>query len=535
MEISTKSRRTARFAGMFGLAFAALALLMSASPDSVKRESGYYYGAGSGDTAKIATAEAKRDLAAQALAATREKLGLKGGDIVISAETAERMALPKAKTAAKEKVAKTYNVLLKMKAEDWDKYFAAREGALRTELLPKLKELTEGKNGSVSAELAAASALLESIRASGFGDVLTESGPGSPLLTSTIERYLADRAKGLAFSVTPALGFVSKDTAYEATVALKDGSPVEKVSVRAEWSYVGLEDPVVLELVTGAGGKVAIAYPEDEGFRNKAVKLALSTNFAAAASSLAGLKKIDAAAAADFRYCYFDDVAAYFSGEALVAGGTFTVGAPARDKRASKKEAAREASVEDFYIDTAPVTNALYAMYLHDARVPEAQYPEYWDNPDYNQPDQPVIGVKHSDAVAFAAWLSERLGVVKRLPTEAEWEIAARGGQDVIYPWGDELPTDGVRANYKGNGTFDKTSPVGSFESGKNALGLVDMAGNVWQWTSTPRSGAEGYFVAKGGSWMDGPIDLRVSNRKELRADRPYVDVGIRLVREVSK
>ncbi len=161
-------------------------------------------------------------------------------------------------------------------------------------------------------------------------------------------------------------------------------------------------------------------------------------------------------------------------------------------------------------------------------------FPEYWDNPDYNQPDQPVVGVSFEDANRFAAWLSDRLGVDKRLPTEDEWEKAARGGQDVIYPWGDQSPADGVRANYSGNGRFGATSPVGSFEAGRNAYGLYDMAGNVWQWTSTPLVAASGTGrrIVKGGSWMDGPTDLRVSNRRDVDPSVGYVDVGFRLVRE---
>ena len=181
-----------------------------------------------------------------------------------------------------------------------------------------------------------------------------------------------------------------------------------------------------------------------------------------------------------------------------------------------------------------PVTNALYEMFLDDTGA--TTFPEYWDNPDYNEPGQPVVGVSLEDANRFAAWLSARLGVKKRLPTEDEWEKAARGGQDVIYPWGDQGPADGVRANYSGNGRFSATSPVGSFEAGRNAFGLYDMAGNVWQWTSTPLAAGTGLprRIVKGGSWMDGPNDLRVSNRRDVDPSKGYVDVGFRLVREAS-
>jgi formylglycine-generating enzyme required for sulfatase activity len=212
------------------------------------------------------------------------------------------------------------------------------------------------------------------------------------------------------------------------------------------------------------------------------------------------------------------------------------VGALARDKRAAKKEARRDEQLDDFSIGVYLVTNAQYGVYLEDAK--SDSYPEYWDNPDYNQPDQPVIGLSLTEAQAYAAWLSDKIGAVMRLPTEGEWEKAARGGQDAIYPWGDQLPSDGSRANYSGNGRFKATSPVGSFENGRNAYGLYDMAGNVWQWTLATRDadgdGMEESSIVKGGSWMDGQTDLRVSNRRELDPSKPYADVGFRLVREVS-
>jgi hypothetical protein len=520
------------------LAFLASASCVTANPDSIKREAGYHYGVGSGETKEAATEEAKRDLAAKALAAARANEGPGGGEVSVSADALVAMKMPKVGAWAVEKVAKTFNVVVRMKVSAWEQYEEARETALRAEFSPRLKALAEGGNASLSGGLSSASALLESVRLSGFGQVLTEGGKGTPLMTAAIESYIGERAKGIAFAVSPEGGFIEPDAAIKIVLGLGDGATAEGIPLRAEWSRAGSEEPVAASFRTGPGGEAEITLPTEPGFKDRALRLRISTDFSRAVPGSPSFKALDASLAVERRYCLFEDLTAYFSGEALVTGGKIAIGAPPRDKRASKKEAQRAVDVADFYIDSAPVTNALYAMYLEDSALPPDSYPEYWDNPDYNGPEQPVVGLRHEDAVAFAAWLSEGLGLKKRLPTEAEWETAARGGLDAIYPWGDEPPTDGSRANYKGNGLFERTSPVGSFEGGKNALGLLDMAGNVWQWTSTPKEGASGgaeYFIVKGGSWMDGPADLRVSNRKELRAGKPYADVGFRLVREVSE
>jgi formylglycine-generating enzyme required for sulfatase activity len=174
-------------------------------------------------------------------------------------------------------------------------------------------------------------------------------------------------------------------------------------------------------------------------------------------------------------------------------------------------------------------------VYLEDMKIPKSEYPDFWDDSADNE-NHPVVGVSQKEAQAYAQWLNTLFDIKKRLPTEDEWEKAARGGMEGIYPWGDEPPTDNVRANYNGNNRYDGTSPVGSFENGVNAFGLFDMAGNVWQWTSTPSGEESGdgpaKVIVKGGSWMDGPNELRVSNRKELDPSEQYGDVGFRLVRE---
>jgi formylglycine-generating enzyme required for sulfatase activity len=158
--------------------------------------------------------------------------------------------------------------------------------------------------------------------------------------------------------------------------------------------------------------------------------------------------------------------------------------------------------------------------------------PEFLDNPDYALPDQPVVGVTRADAEAFAAWLSSVMGSKVRLPTEAEWEKAAKAGRNVVFPWGDEDAVDGIRANYRGNGKFKAPSPVGAFPNGANPWGMHDMAGNVWELVAPTANEPQ---VAKGGSWMEGPNDLRISNKREVDPAKTYADVGFRVVMEVKK
>jgi formylglycine-generating enzyme required for sulfatase activity/serine/threonine protein kinase len=143
---------------------------------------------------------------------------------------------------------------------------------------------------------------------------------------------------------------------------------------------------------------------------------------------------------------------------------------------------------------------------------------------------RPVINVTWNDAMAYAEWLSERTGRIWRLPSESEWEYAARAGTETRYPWGDDIGMD--RANCKGCGSRwdgQRTAPVGTFAP--NAFGLHDMIGNVWEWTAdcwqqshadVPANGEArepdpgircGRRVLRGGAWNLHPRHVRVSNR----------------------
>ena len=179
----------------------------------------------------------------------------------------------------------------------------------------------------------------------------------------------------------------------------------------------------------------------------------------------------------------------------------------------------------DYYIAKTPVTNAQYAAFVQTtgSSVPE------------NKEDHPVVNVSWYDATKYCQWLAEVTGKIYRLPSEAEWEKAARGTDGRIYPWGDEW--DASRCNTSKGGKRG-TTPVGTYPQGASPYGCLDMAGNVWEWTRSlyknypydPTDGREdldagGRRVVRGGSWgdlrglarcadrgWDGPVD-RGSNR----------------------
>jgi formylglycine-generating enzyme required for sulfatase activity len=200
-----------------------------------------------------------------------------------------------------------------------------------------------------------------------------------------------------------------------------------------------------------------------------------------------------------------------------------------------------DVSVERFAMGRYEVTFDEYDKFA------EATGREKPDDEGWGRGNRPVIYVSVQDAIAYAEWLSEETGEKYRLPTEAEWEYAARAGTNTAYWWGDDIGTN--RANCKdcGSSWDDKrTAPVGSFEH--NALGLYDMVGNVWEWTCSlywyEYNGEEqrclsnydgSARVIRGGSWDEPPIEARVTHRSP--SDKEHisgggVDLGLRLVRE---
>jgi formylglycine-generating enzyme required for sulfatase activity len=188
--------------------------------------------------------------------------------------------------------------------------------------------------------------------------------------------------------------------------------------------------------------------------------------------------------------------------------------------------------------------------------------PHYWNDPAYNSPNQPLVGVTWYEAMAYCAWLTEVLQVTGyefqvwqenqletrnlkpetevRLPTEAEWEWAAGGPQHWPYPWGNRFEAD------KGNtleGRILGTSPVGAYPAGAAVCGGLDLSGNVYEWSHTlfqpyPYRAddgredplAEGRRALRGGSWVNNRRGARVSSRFINRPDFFHYLIGFRVV-----
>lgn len=194
--------------------------------------------------------------------------------------------------------------------------------------------------------------------------------------------------------------------------------------------------------------------------------------------------------------------------------------------------------LDSFAMAATQVTVREYTQFLDDTgRLP----PPYWADPNFSHLQQPVVAVSWFDAVAYCAWLSSISGSHYRLPSEAEWERAARGGAEgMLFPWGDDAPMS--RPNYHSRW---KTGPEPVGQSQPNSYGLFEMCENVHEWCSdwyqadyyasspdrNPQGPEDGTRKAsRGGSWRHQVKISRCSARSSISPEFKYADYGFRVV-----
>jgi formylglycine-generating enzyme required for sulfatase activity len=226
-----------------------------------------------------------------------------------------------------------------------------------------------------------------------------------------------------------------------------------------------------------------------------------------------------------------------------VPAGEFLMGSvPKHDQVAAKESWANDEQPQHtvilpgYEMACFPVTVAEYACFVR-AGYPE---PAMWQK-QQNKLDHPVIAVTWHDAVAYAAWVAWQAGEAWRLPSEAEWEKAARGTDARIYPWGDAFDQERCNTNESG---IKSTTPVGSYPTGASPYGIQDMAGNVWEWTSSryvpypytiPVEREDVHSsesrVLRGGSWSYSARNARAACRDLDLPSNFRGSLGFRMVR----
>lgn len=217
-----------------------------------------------------------------------------------------------------------------------------------------------------------------------------------------------------------------------------------------------------------------------------------------------------------------------------IPAGTFTMGGM-DVYRENDEQPAHEVTLTAFWMDQVEVTNGMYNLCVQASichppvQVRSDNREEYFGNAEFN--DYPVVFVTWYDADAYCTWAG------RRLPTEAEWEYAARGNDKRNYPWGDELPNE-YTANFMN--LVGDTARVGSYAEGASPFGVLDLSGNVWEWVADryrpdyySKSTAENpqgptedevfntFRVIRGGSFQEDGLFLRLANRSFLDGPNP--------------
>ena len=219
-------------------------------------------------------------------------------------------------------------------------------------------------------------------------------------------------------------------------------------------------------------------------------------------------------------------------------------------------ESVEKIYLPDYFIALTEVTNAQFEEFVFAGGYNEKKYwsekgwtfikeneitvPKGFSRHSFNDPNKPVAGVSWYEADAFCRWAG------KRLPTEAEWEKAAKGTDGRIYPWGNHM--DFTRLVYQSSNVC-RSMPVGLFPTGASPYGLLDIAGNVWEWTADTYGGVDYKYtvldpketgksfdlmIVKGGSWGSNRRHFRCSYQYYERKSATQLNIGFRCVDDAS-
>ncbi len=220
-----------------------------------------------------------------------------------------------------------------------------------------------------------------------------------------------------------------------------------------------------------------------------------------------------------------------------VPAGTYTMGS---DDNRDLGKPIHQIQLSAYRIGKYPVTNAQYGRFL--AANPGQQKPEYWNHADFNQAEQPVVGVSWEEANAYCRWAG------LALPSEAQWEAAARGTDQRRYPWGNGEPSS-RHANF--GPARQRTTPVGAYSEGRGPFDTLDQVGNVWEWCAdvwdpkaytgrhgqidpVSRRGNASWRILRGGSWAVEPGVLGAAYRFRGWVTFRYRYIGFRCVLPVG-
>jgi formylglycine-generating enzyme required for sulfatase activity/class 3 adenylate cyclase/predicted Ser/Thr protein kinase len=365
--------------------------------------------------------------------------------------------------------------------------------------------------------------------------ILTESS------SQKVASKLQNDAPRTAVAVTAAVVFIlivaffifgrTGTTRQDAPLAPSDAEfaafhLAESVDTQGAWNAF-LENYGKGELASAARERVKKLEAQEESLKNSTNPKVVASNVPAASKSADVVPRLKSSALVE---------------TISIPGGVFMMG---NDAGRGDEKPRHQVRLDGFRMSRSEVTNREYLPFLEDTGYPRPRDPAFAKNYLMAHPNLPVVNVNYNDAVAFCKWAGKKLGVTVRLPTEAEWEYAARGrGPDSLFPWGTADAKS--RARFKDNTPRDMpTVPRDTFPP--NDYGLYNMQGNVSEWVSdfyskdyynvspvkNPSGPAAGTKrVVRGGSWADYETQLANPRRASRDPNEHSDQVGFRIVVE---